>query len=697
MESFYDNNYYTAQNNINYYYTIAQTPENNNSIYNTYTQAIKNYKIPSNQYAINTYPYLTETVTNYASPNINILYDTTNLNAYNYNNTQYINTTPNIKTYKTITINPYQNQQRNIKLYPNQNIVNNNRTPSLQTYNYKIINNNNIQPQNMKRANTINNVNQIQKVKTMVQKPIKNIVYNNINVDSLSTGKKRISMKRPIQNNNINNNIHIKPKVHATHNNIKVNFNNIFENIQQKEHNNTEIIETAKVTKITNNINKENNFDLSNLITIPDSNNNNNNQATNNLRYSNYIQTENIPNITNTYNFELINNVNSNNQNNKNYMTQSAHFPNKKPKLNNEQNYYINYENLDSYFDNNNNQKVQKENQLNYDVQPKSNNNQKINIINNNNILKQNTIPTLFEVTVTKTEPKIKILPNIENSPNIKTQTPFFSLNGELISNSKSEKYFRQTNTAPVKSYGYYQNQGQRSYMEDEGKVIENLNGDQNKILFCLFDGHGGGQVSKFLQNNFGNYMKKILNSADYNLAFTNLFKLIDEDIKKLNCPSVGSTATIVYIEKKDNKRILYCANIGDSRCVLVKKNKVVRLSYDHRVADQNEKQRIISNGGIIVNGRVYGILMLSRSFGDFLTKDFGVIVTPYVTKVELTEDDLYCVIASDGVWDVIKDNDCAVLPKMGLETGELSKRIIQESLKRKSKDNLSCFVVKLN
>ena len=147
-----------------------------------------------------------------------------------------------------------------------------------------------------------------------------------------------------------------------------------------------------------------------------------------------------------------------------------------------------------------------------------------------------------------------------------------------------------------------------------------------------------------------------------------------------------------VVREKKDNKRILYCANIGDSRCVLVKKNKIVRLSYDHRVADQNEKQRIISNGGIIVNGRVYGILMLSRSFGDFLTKDFGVIVTPYVTKVELTEDDLYCVIASDGVWDV-----CAVLPKMGLETGELSKRIIQESLKRKSKDNLSCFVVKLN
>ena len=689
MESYFDNNYYTEQNNTNYYYTIPQTPENNNSIYTTYTHTIKNYKTPSNQYTINTYPYLTETVTNYTPSNNNIIYVTTNLNAYN--NTQYINSTPNIKTYKTVTINPYQTQQRNIKLYPTQNIVNTNRVPSLQTHNYRIINTNNIQKKNLQRANTVNNVNQVHKVKTMMQKPFDNMVYNNLNVDSLSVDNKRISNKRSIQYNN--NNIHIKPKIHASHNNIKVNFNNIFENIQQQEHhNNTEIIETAKVTKITNNIKKENDFDLSNYITILDSNSN---KVSNNFRYSNYIQTE--PKITDTYNFELINDVNSNNQKNKKYMTQSAHFSNKKPKLNNEQNYYINYENLDSNFDNNNNnQKVQKGNQLNYDVQPKSNNTQKI-IINNNNIIKQNTIPTITEVTVTKMEPEKKILLINGNIPNIKTQSPFIIFNGELISNSRSEKYFRQTNTAPVKSYGYYQNQGHRNYMEDEGKVIENLNGDPNKILFCLFDGHGGGQVSKFLQNNFGNYMKKILNSADYNIAFTNLFKYIDEDIKKLNCPSVGSTATIVYIEKKDNKRILYCANIGDSRCVLIKKNKVIRLSYDHRVADLNEKSRIISNGGIIVNERVYGILMLSRSFGDFLTKDFGVIVTPYVTKVELTEDDLYCVIASDGVWDVIKDNDCAVLPKMGLETGELCKIIIQESLKRKSKDNLSCFVIKLN
>ena len=70
------------------------------------------------------------------------------------------------------------------------------------------------------------------------------------------------------------------------------------------------------------------------------------------------------------------------------------------------------------------------------------------------------------------------------------------------------------------------------------------------------------------------------------------------------------------------------------------------------------------------------------------------------MVKYEITQDDLYCVIASDGVWDAIKDSDCAVLPKMsqmGMNTGELSRRMVNEALKRKSKDNLSCFVISLN
>ena len=61
-----------------------------------------------------------------------------------------------------------------------------------------------------------------------------------------------------------------------------------------------------------------------------------------------------------------------------------------------------------------------------------------------------------------------------------------------------------------VESYAYYEdsNSAYREYMEDKGKSIENLKGDQNKILFCIFDGHGGGEVSTYLQDYFGQYMK---------------------------------------------------------------------------------------------------------------------------------------------------------------------------------------------
>ena len=97
------------------------------------------------------------------------------------------------------------------------------------------------------------------------------------------------------------------------------------------------------------------------------------------------------------------------------------------------------------------------------------------------------------------------------------------------------------------------------------------------------------------MQEHFGIYMKQILNYGDYLKGFDDLFKIIDKDIKALNIPKVGSTATIIYIEKKGNKRILYCANIGDSWCIIVKRNKIIRLSYDHRVSGPKEKQGIIS------------------------------------------------------------------------------------------------------
>lgn len=85
---------------------------------------------------------------------------------------------------------------------------------------------------------------------------------------------------------------------------------------------------------------------------------------------------------------------------------------------------------------------------------------------------------------------------------------------------------------------------------------------------------------------------------------------------------------------------------------------------------------------------------MLSRSFGDWLIKSYGVIVDPHITKIELTDDDLYLIIASDGLWDAIKDEECRILCETNNNTLEICKNFVVESLKRGSQDNISCFII---
>jgi len=75
-----------------------------------------------------------------------------------------------------------------------------------------------------------------------------------------------------------------------------------------------------------------------------------------------------------------------------------------------------------------------------------------------------------------------------------------------------------------------------------------------------------------------------------------------------------GCTANVVLI--KDQK--IFVANAGDSRCVLMTKNRrVIPLSTDHKPEDPIELNRIQLAGGYIEDGRVNGTLNLSRAIGD--------------------------------------------------------------------------------
>ena len=58
------------------------------------------------------------------------------------------------------------------------------------------------------------------------------------------------------------------------------------------------------------------------------------------------------------------------------------------------------------------------------------------------------------------------------------------------------------------------------------------------------------------------------------------------------------------------------------------------------------------------MENRVAGSLAVTRAFGDHALKNDGVTAKPFINKHVLRPFDKFLVIASDGVWDVLDDQD---------------------------------------
>jgi protein phosphatase PTC1 len=86
-----------------------------------------------------------------------------------------------------------------------------------------------------------------------------------------------------------------------------------------------------------------------------------------------------------------------------------------------------------------------------------------------------------------------------------------------------------------------------------------------------------------------------------------------------------------------------------------------IRLSFDHKPSLPEEVERISSAGGFVAMGRVNGILAVSRALGDHMMKKF-VICDPFIHELELTPEDTHIIVACDGVWDVMTDDQAAAV-----------------------------------
>jgi serine/threonine protein phosphatase PrpC len=150
-------------------------------------------------------------------------------------------------------------------------------------------------------------------------------------------------------------------------------------------------------------------------------------------------------------------------------------------------------------------------------------------------------------------------------------------------------------------------------------------------------------------------------------------------------------------VRKEAGKSVLYVANLGDTRAVLSKGGLAERLSYDHRGTDPAEIERIKSCGGIVIDGRVGGTLALTRAFGDHSLKIHGVLAKPFIKKHVLRSSDKFMIIASDGVWDSMEDQDAVNFCKEDASTKDIARSIVKSALDKGSKDNTSCLVIRFH
>ena len=159
--------------------------------------------------------------------------------------------------------------------------------------------------------------------------------------------------------------------------------------------------------------------------------------------------------------------------------------------------------------------------------------------------------------------------------------------------------------------------------------------------------------------------------------TYEDVFLKIDQELKLMDSDNTGSTACVLLARMESGHRILYFGNIGDSRAVISRNGVAERMTIDHKCDEITEVDRIKMGGGIILEGRVGGQLAVSRAFGDYALKNDGVIANPYVRKHFIRPFDKYVVIASDGVWDALTDQDAVDLCKDDMNTSEISKAII--------------------
>lgn len=262
-----------------------------------------------------------------------------------------------------------------------------------------------------------------------------------------------------------------------------------------------------------------------------------------------------------------------------------------------------------------------------------------------------------------------------------------------------------------------FSRRGEKGVNQDCAIVWEGF-GCQEEMIFCgIFDGHGpwGHFVSKQVRNSMPisllcNWQETLSQTTlvepetDQRFAIWKHLYLktcadVDQELqhhRKIDTFNSGTTALTVVRQGE----VIYVANVGDSRAVLATVSEegslsAVQLTVDFKPNIPQEEERIIG-----CNGRVFCLedepgvhrvwqpeeespgLAMSRAFGDYCIKEYGLVSVPEVTQRHISNRDQFVILATDGVWDVISNEEAIDIVSSTAERPKAAKRLVEQAVK---------------
>ncbi|XP_060042948.1 protein phosphatase 1B isoform X2 [Erinaceus europaeus] len=289
---------------------------------------------------------------------------------------------------------------------------------------------------------------------------------------------------------------------------------------------------------------------------------------------------------------------------------------------------------------------------------------------------------------------------------------------GAFLDKPKTEKHTAHGAGNGLR-FGLSSMQGWRVEMEDAHTAVLGVPpGLDDWSFFAVYDGHAGSRVANYCAA----HLLEHITAADafhggpgapeppaehVKQGIRAGFLQIDAAMRDFadlrnGLDRSGSTAVGVLV----SPRHLFFINCGDSRAVLWRAGRVCFSTQDHKPCDPREKERIQRAGGSVMIQRVNGSLAVSRALGDYDYKCVDgkgpteqlVSPEPEVFDVPRADDDGFIVLACDGIWDVMTNEELCDFVQSRLQVSDdlesVCNWVVDTCLHKGSRDNMSIVLV---